>query len=99
MFVSTQLHKDAGLIRELTPGSGNFRLTKNAKRRLVCLYGDALSVNNYTKVPLRSARQLTHLGSPNATRMINDMVESFDSVVIQKGLFHQLMHQCEVIYS
>ncbi len=63
MFVSTKLNADVGLIKEMQKGIVNYLLTSNAKRRRVSLYGEALSVNNFTKVPLCTARQLTRLGT------------------------------------
>ena len=63
VLVSTKLNEDAGIIRETKSGNGNCVLTSNAKRRRVYVYGDVLSVNNYTKVRLKNARQLTQVGT------------------------------------
>ena len=52
-------------------------------------------MSNYTKVPLKIARKLTSIGNEE---YVGSLLEAHNSVVMQKGLFHQLMHQAAVIY-
>ena len=88
------LNKSSGLISKI--GEDDFELCNNASDRMVLLYGDALSVNNHSQIPMKIHRKLTTIGNE---AYIVTFLDCHKSIVMQKGLFHQLMHQSAVIYS
>ena len=64
-MVHTWLLQHMGLIHEIKKngvGTGDFALDVNAKKKLVLLYGDGLSVSNWGHCFMRNAKQLTQAG-------------------------------------
>ncbi len=74
---------------------GKYSLGNRAEQRLVFMYGDALTVRLHGAIYDRTLRQITQLGNRN---YIEVLLKAHDRVVIQKGQFHQLMHQLGAIY-
>ena len=76
--------------------TGNYDLHKNALERLICLYGDALSVANWNQCyPIFMGQ----MSQPVRQKFIKKITKAFDMILLQKGLFHQGMHQTAVIYT
>jgi len=94
MLTSATLNESLGLIEKTNNAS--FKTCKNTSNRNVFLYGDALSVSNHSKLSMNILRKLTEIGKED---YVKTHIEALDRIVIQKGLFHQQMHQCGVIYS
>ena len=99
MMVVNHLLEEFGLTEEIIVNgekTGNYRLLENALNRLVFLYGDALTVSNWNHCFMRLAHQLTQLGQK---KHVECLMKAYKRIVVQKGLFHQGMHQVCVIYS
>ena len=75
---------------------GKYSLGDRAQQRLICVDGDALTVRLHGAIYDRTLRQITQLGN---RKYIDVLLAAHDRVVIQKGQFHQLMHQLGAIYS
>ena len=99
MMVVNHLLEEFGLTQEITvrgEKTGIFRLLGSALKRLVFMCGDALTVSNWNHCFMRLAHQLTQLGQ---RKHVECLMKAYKRVVIQKGLFHQGMHQVCVVYS
>ena len=71
-------------------------LGEKADERVVFVYGDALTVSLHGSIYDKTLRQITQLGN---REYIEVLLAAHDRIVIQKGQFHQLMHQLGGIYS
>jgi hypothetical protein len=67
----------------------------NVGKRKVFMYGDALTVVNWKRTYDIIFNKYAQLGNENYVRTLLD---AYDSVYIQRGYFHQSMHQLGVIY-
>ena len=74
--------------------TGNHKLHDNAKFRQMFLYGDGLSKNNWVQCFTRILKQISQYGRK---KYAENLLCAYQRVVVQKGLFHQLMHQSVVI--
>ena len=94
MFLtSLMLHESAGLIDKTE--NGQYTLDENTPRRKVFVYGDALSVATYSRLKMMIHRKSTQLGSE---QYVNTLLSAHNATIMQKGHFHQLMHQAAAIY-
>jgi hypothetical protein len=75
---------------------GKYSLSKDAKERVVFMYGDALTVSLHGLIYNRTLQQITQLSN---REYIEILLAAQDRIVIQKGQFHQLMHLLGSIYS
>ena len=99
MMVVTHLLEEFGLTEEIIvcgEKTGNYCLLDSALNRLVFMYGDALTISNWNHCFMRLAHQLTRLGQK---KHVEYLMKAYKRIVIQKGLFHQGMHQVSVIYT
>ena len=96
MLTNASLLEVLGLLTKRLDGSGNFDLGPNVKMRHVFLYGDALSVSLYGSLYDKILRQITQLGNEEYIKILLD---AQSRIFVQKGAFHQLMHQLAAIYS
>ena len=65
-------------------------------QRVLFLYGDALTAALHDSIYDRTLRQITQLGN---REYIEILLAAHERIVIQKGQFHQLMHQLGCIYT
>ena len=93
LLTSATLNESLGLLYKLP--SGEFELDVNAMERKVAMHGDALSCITHTNSKVAIAKKGT---VPGNERLVNDLLGAHSRIDMQKGLFHQLMHQCAVIY-
>ena len=99
MMVSTHLLEQFGLIEEIEKNgvrTGNYNIHPTTKKRLIFMYGDALSVVNWTACYYRIAQQLSTVGRK---KYVENILASYERIIIQKGLFHQRMHQADAIFT
>ena len=93
LLTSATLNESLGLLDKLP--SGGFGLDVNAMKRKVAMHGDALSCITHTNSKIAIAKKGT---VPGNERLVNDLLGAHSRIDMQKGLFHQLMHQCAVVY-
>ena len=93
-MTSATLNESFGLIDKVK--DAEFAFDNNAENRKIFLYGDALSVSTHSKLRLRIARKLTDIGSEE---YVDTFLKANSCIFMQKGQFHQLMHQAGVIYT
>ena len=99
MMVANHLLEEFGLTEEIMSqgkNTGNYKLVDTALQRLVFLYGDALTVSNWNHCFMRLAQQLSQYGQRNH---VESLMKAYQRIFVQKGLFHQGMHQVAVIYT
>ena len=60
------------------------------------MYGDALSCVTHANSKLVMAKKGT---VPGNEKLVSDLLGAHSRIIMQKGLFHQLMHQAAVIYT
>ena len=93
LMTSLMLHESAGLINKAE--NGRYSLDDNTAQRKVFVHGDALSVATYSRLKMMIHRKLTQLGSEE---YVKTLLSAHDATIMQKGHFHQLMHQAAAIY-
>jgi hypothetical protein len=92
-MVSATVHENCGLIRK--SGNDDFVLQENATHRKVFMHGDGLTVSNYKRLEYKVARRSTEIGRED---YVSTHLTALRRVMMQKGLFHELMHHAEAIY-
>ncbi len=75
---------------------GHYSLGPNAQKRTVFMYGDVLSVDFHSCLYDIIFQKITQLGNEEYVRTFLD---THSAVIMQKGHFHQQMHQLGVIYN
>jgi hypothetical protein len=75
---------------------GLYKLGTNVKKRMVFLYGNALLVNFHNRLYDMILRKITQLGNKI---YVETLLAGQKQILIQKGHFHQCMHQLGVIYT
>ena len=76
-------------------GDYRYALDENTNGRKVFLYGDALSMSNYSKLYKQIHRKLTGIENKE---YVDTLLSAHDTIFMRKGYFHQLMHQPVVVY-
>ena len=94
LMTNNAILTNVGLLRKMD--KGQYSLSENAPKRIIFLYGDALSVSLHGKIYDKILRRITQLGN---REYIETLLSAQDRVVIQKGQFHQLMHHLGAIYT
>jgi hypothetical protein len=93
MLTNAALLEILGLLKPID--GGRYVLGSNALQRKVFMYGDALSVAKHSALHDKIFKGITRLGN-------KDYVETFlsahERVFMQKGQFHQQIHQLGAIY-
>jgi hypothetical protein len=93
MLTNASLLEILGLLTKRD--GGLFDLGPNATKRCVFLYGDALSISLHSSLHDKILRQITRLGNENYVKIL---LAAQSRLFVQKGAFHQLMHQLAAIY-
>jgi hypothetical protein len=94
MLTNTSILESIGLLDKRD--KGRYSLGVGTKNQFIFMYGDALTASLYGLIYDRILRQLTQLGNQN---YIETLLAAQERVVVQKGQFHQLMHQLGAIYT
>ena len=94
LLTNAALMEHLGLLTKAT--KGKYNLGPNAKKRTVFLYGDALSNNLRNILYDMILCKITHLGNK---LYVETLLTAQKRILIQKGHFHQCMHQLGVIYT
>ena len=94
LLTSATINESLGLLNKLD--GGEFGLDAKALKRTVFMYGDALSCVTHANSKLVMAKKGT---VPGNEKLVSDLLGAHSRIIMQKGLFHQLMHQCAVIYT
>jgi hypothetical protein len=92
LLTNAALLENLGLL--VKKDKGCFLLGLNATKRTVFMYGDALSVDFHSRLYNIILQKITQLGNEDYVRMLLD---AHSAVIMQKGHFHQQMHQLSVI--
>ena len=93
LLTSATLNEKLGFLNKLD--DGEFGLDINALKRRATMYGDALSCITHGNSKLVIAKKGT---VPGNEKLVDDLLGAHSRIVMQKGLFHQLMHQSAVVY-
>ncbi len=83
-----------GLLEKMP--SGNIKSGLNIGKRKLFLYGDVMTVNNWKRTYSIIFNMYAQLGNET---YVKALLDAYDSIFIQRGFFHQSMHQLGVIYS
>jgi hypothetical protein len=94
MLTNAALLEHLGLLHKIQ--NGKYLLGDNAKKWIIYLYGDTLLVNLHTTLYNKILPQITKLGNQE---YVETLLSAQDCIFIQKGHFHQLMHQLQAIYT
>ncbi len=94
MLTNADLLEHLGLLHKVE--NGKYCLGDNAKKWIIYLYRDALLMNLHTTLYNKILQQITQLGNQEFVEML---LSAQDHIFIQKGQFHQLMHQLQTIYT
>jgi hypothetical protein len=87
LLTGVKLNQLAGLL--VKSDRGRYMPGPNAKNKKLYLYGDGLSVVAHNKLHDMIYRQRSRLGSEH---YVKTLLNAQESVLIQKGHFHQQMH-------
>jgi len=83
-----------GLLNKLK--DGEFGLDVSAMKRKAFVHGDALSCITHANSKFAIAKRGT---VPGNEELVKDLLGAHSCTIMQKGVFHQLMHQASVIYT
>jgi hypothetical protein len=75
--------------------TGEYNLHANTNERIVLLYGDGLSISNWGHCYMQLFTQMCQQGRKKSAKSV---LEAYNRILPQKGLFHQLMHQTDVVF-
>ena len=93
LLTSATINESLGLLNKLEVGK--FGLDVNAMKRKAFVHGDALSCVTHANSKLVIAKKGT---VPGNKKLVSDLLGAHSRVIMQEGMFHQLMHQSAVIY-
>ena len=93
LLTSATINKSLALLNKLD--GGEFGLDINTMKRCILVYGDALSCVTHGNLKLVITKKGT---APGNKQMVSDLLDAHSRIIMQKGLFHQLMHQSAVAY-
>ena len=83
-----------GLLEKMP--SGNIRRGLNIGKQKFYLFGDVMTTNNWKHCYGIIFNKYAQLGNE---AYVKCLLDAYDSIFIQRGYFHQSMHQLGVIYS
>jgi hypothetical protein len=94
MLTNAALLEHLGLLQRIE--NGKHLLGDNTKKQITYLYGDALLMNFHTALYDKILHQITQLCNQE---YVETLLSAQECIFIQKGHFHQLMHQLQAIYT
>jgi hypothetical protein len=78
--------------KEVNEKTGEYKLHENTNHWTVLLYGDGLSLNNWGHCHMQL---FTHVCQQMGRKLAKNVLDAYNQILPQKGLFHQLMHQTD----